>query len=160
MMNDHDLPDLVRDAAIRATTAVGLAGVGVIHLVDGIDKYHETRYMFWMYMALIAGCVATAAAVLLSRSRTALLAAAGLAGSAFAGYVLSRSTGLPNATEDIGNWTEPLGLASLFVEGAVVLLAGAHGLRLTTARRSSSAPHTTGAMASRTRTSVTGSAAV
>jgi hypothetical protein len=37
--------------------------------------------------------------------------------------VLSRTTGLPSATGDIGNWTEPLGLASLFVEGAVVVIA-------------------------------------
>jgi len=37
--------------------------------------------------------------------------------------VLSRTTGLPNATDDIGNWTEPLGLASLVVEGCVVAVA-------------------------------------
>jgi len=36
------------------------------------------------------------------------------------GFILSRTTGLPNASDDIGNWTEPLGLASLFVEGAVI----------------------------------------
>jgi hypothetical protein len=29
---------------------------------------------------------------------------------------------LPGATEDVGNWLESLGLASLFVEGCVVLL--------------------------------------
>ena len=38
--------------------------------------------------------------------------------------MLSRTTGLPNAMDDIGNWTEPLGLASLFVEGGVVAIAG------------------------------------
>jgi hypothetical protein len=27
--------------------------------------------------------------------------------------------------DDIGNWTEPLGLASLFVEGTLAALAGA-----------------------------------
>jgi hypothetical protein len=37
--------------------------------------------------------------------------------------VLTRTVGLPGATDDIGNWLEPLGLASLFVEGAVILLA-------------------------------------
>jgi hypothetical protein len=37
--------------------------------------------------------------------------------------VLSRTTGLPQANGDIGNWTEPLGLASLFVEGCVVALS-------------------------------------
>jgi hypothetical protein len=41
-----------------------------------------------------------------------------------AGYVLSRTTGLPGATDDIGSWTEPLGLASLFVEGALVAVSG------------------------------------
>src|SRR3954449_1374696 len=115
---------LVHDIAARATVAVGLAAVGVIHLLDAIGKYGETRYLFWMYVALIVGCVAVAGAVLFTRSRAAFLAAAGLAGSAALGYVLSRTTGLPNAKDDIGNWTEPLGLASLFVEGGVVALAG------------------------------------
>jgi hypothetical protein len=120
MMNQEDLPDLLRDAAVRATTAVGLAGIGVIHALDAVGKWSETRYMFWMYMALIAGSVVTAGGVLLSRSRLPLLGAAGLAAGAALGYVLSRTTGLPNATGDIGNWTEPLGLASLFVEGSVI----------------------------------------
>ena len=40
------------------------------------------------------------------------------------GFVLSRTTGLPNAPDDVGNWTEALGLASMFVEGAVIILAG------------------------------------
>jgi len=34
----------------------------------------------------------------------------------------SRTVGLPAATGDIGNWLEPVGLASLFVEATVVLL--------------------------------------
>src|SRR4051812_27791416 len=120
MMNQQDLPDLLRDAAVRATTAVGLAGIGVLHAVDAVGKWSETRYMFWMYMALIAASLVTAAGVLLSRSRLALAGAAGRAASAALGYVLSRTTGLPNATGDIGNWPEPLGLASLFVEGSVI----------------------------------------
>jgi hypothetical protein len=124
MTSNTETHHLIRDAAVRATTAVGLAAIGVIHLLDSIGKYHETRYMFWMYMALIAGSLVTAAAVLLSRSRLPLAGAAALAASAAVGYVLSRTTGLPNATGDIGNWTEPLGLASLFVEGAVVAVAG------------------------------------
>jgi hypothetical protein len=129
-MNRHDedtnaLTHLARDIATRATVAVGLAAIGVIHLLDSIGKYGETRYLFWMYIALIAGSVVVAGAVLFTRSRAAFLAAAALAGSAALGYVLSRTTGLPNAKDDIGNWTEPLGLASLFVEGGVAAVAGA-----------------------------------
>jgi len=121
----HTLNHLARDVATRATIAVGLAAIGVIHLLDSIGKYSETRYLFWMYIALIVGSIVVAGAVLFTRSRAAFLAAAGLAASALVGFVLSRTTGLPNATGDIGNWTEPLGLASLFVEGAVVAVASA-----------------------------------
>src|SRR3954466_9631801 len=131
---------LVRDIAARATLAVGLAGIGLIHLLDSTGKYDETRYIFWMYVALIAGCLAVGAAVLFTRSRAAFLAAAGLAASAAVGYVLSRTTGLPNATGDIGNWTEPLGLARLFVEGGVVAVAGAAFLVTRQSPRTTAAP--------------------
>ena len=111
---------IVRDVATRAVLAVGLAGIALIHLLDSIGKYSETRYLFWMYIALIVASLVTAAAVLFTRARWTFPAATALAVGALAGYVLSRTTGLPNATDDIGNWTEPLGLASLFVEGVVV----------------------------------------
>ena len=39
------------------------------------------------------------------------------------GYAISRTTGMPGAMDDVGNWLEPLGLASLFVEGTVVVFA-------------------------------------
>jgi hypothetical protein len=60
---------LIREISTRATLAVGLAGIGLIHLLDSIGKYSETRYLFWMYIALIVGSLATAAAVLFSRAR-------------------------------------------------------------------------------------------
>ena len=111
-----------RDAGVRATTAVGLGSIAVIHAVDSVGKWTETPYMFWLYMALIAGCVVAGAAVLFHGSRVALLAAAGLAASVIAAFVLDRTVGLPSATGDIGNWLEPLGLASLVIEGLVVAI--------------------------------------
>jgi hypothetical protein len=53
----------------------------------------------------------------------AWLAAGALASSVTAGYTLSRTTGLPGASGDVGNWGEQLGIASLFVEGAVSAFA-------------------------------------
>jgi hypothetical protein len=32
---------------------------------------------------------------------------------------------LPNYTDDVGNWTEPLGVVSLVVEGVLFILAAA-----------------------------------
>jgi hypothetical protein len=115
------------DPAARAVGIVGLLGVGLIHLLDSIGKWGETRYVFWMYMALIVGAIAVAGALLHRAGRFAWAATGGLAASAMVGYILSRTTGLPNATGDVGNWVEPLGLASLFVEGCLVALS-AHQL--------------------------------
>jgi hypothetical protein len=119
-----DLHEVARDWATRSVVAVGLAAIALIHLLDSIGKYGETRYIFWMYVALMVASLATALAVLHTRTKAVWLASGGLAASAVAGYVLSRTTGLPNATGDVGNWTEPLGLASLFVEGVVIAMSG------------------------------------
>jgi hypothetical protein len=118
-----DLDALARDVATRATAAVGLAGIALIHLLDSIDTYAETRYLFWMYVALMLACLVLAGLVLRGAGRGVWFAAGGLSALVILGYVLSRTTGLPSADDDVGNWTEPLGLASLFVEGCVVAVS-------------------------------------
>ena len=110
----------IRAPATRGTLAVGLGGIAVIHAVDSVGKWSETRYMFWMYMALIAGCLVLAAGVLVRRVGAMFLATAGLAATVMVGFIVNRTIGMPQAMDDIGNWTEPLGLASLVVEGMVV----------------------------------------
>lgn len=114
----------LRAVATRAVGAVGLTGIALIHLIDGIGKYSETRYLFWLYVALMVGSLVLAGALLHRGGRLVWAATGGLAASAILGYVINRTVGLPSATDDIGNWTEPLGLAALFVEGAVVALSG------------------------------------
>ena len=108
----------------RAVAAIGLAAVALIHLLDAIGKFHETPYMGWMYIGLILACLATAGALIRANLREAWLAALVLPASAAIGFTLTRTVGLPQAHGDIGNWSEPLGLASLFVEGALIALAG------------------------------------
>ena len=48
---------------------------------------------------------------------------AGVAVAPIVGFVLSRGPGLPNYSDDKGNWTEPLGIKSLVVEGLLLILA-------------------------------------
>ena len=120
----HEHPGVAaRDMAARGTVAVGLLAVGLIHVIDSVGKYTETRYLFWMYIGLILTSVAIAGALLFTRSRLALPAAIALVASALAGFILNRTVGLPNATADIGNWTEPIGLANMFVEGTILFVA-------------------------------------
>lgn len=79
----------VRDAATRATVAVGLGGLVAIHAVDAVGKWTETRYIFWMYVAAMIAAIGAAGWTLFTRSRVALLAAAGVAGSVLIGYIVT-----------------------------------------------------------------------
>src|SRR5689334_16250251 len=113
-----------RELIARGVAVVGLAGVALIHLLDSIGKFQETPYMGWMYIGLMFSCLAAAAALIHANLREAWLATLVLPASAIVGFTLTRTVGLPQATGDIGNWSEPLGLASLFVEGALIAVAG------------------------------------
>jgi hypothetical protein len=118
------LARVVHDAVARAIAIVALGGIALIHLLDLPGKFDETPYMAWMYVALIVGCVGLAGALWRSSDSRIWAGALALPISVVVGFTLSRTTGLPRANGDIGNWTESLGLASLFVEGALVALAG------------------------------------
>jgi len=115
--------EAVRDGVTRALGALGLLGIALIHLLDLPGKFGETPYLAWMYVALIVGSGLLTSALVLSGGRWIWSAAAAVSASVLVGYVLSRTTGLPQASDDIGNWGEPLGIASLFVEGSVLALS-------------------------------------
>jgi hypothetical protein len=123
VMNAHEMSAVVRDGVTRAVAVVALSGIALIHLLDVPGKFGETPYIAWMYIALIVGCIGVGGWLIRTGSRKAWTAAAILPLAVLIGFVLSRTTGLPSATGDIGNWNEPLGLASMFVEGALLVLS-------------------------------------
>lgn len=116
--------DVGQQLIARAVAAVGITGVGLIHLLDVIGKFNETPYMGWMYVGLILACLATAGALIWGNVREAWVAAFLLPLMAMTGFILTRTTGLPQAMDDIGNWAEPLGLASMFVESCLIVVSG------------------------------------
>ena len=76
-----------------------------------------------MYYALEVAGVLAAAVLLTNRARVGWFLSLGVAAGPIVGYVLSRGPGLPDYTDDIGNWAEPLGVVSLVVEGILLILA-------------------------------------
>lgn len=113
------------DAARRATAALLCLGVSVIHVIDqgGIPGSKDPAYVGAGYYILeIVGVVA---ALLLIQSSSVLgwLLSLGVGAGPILGYVLSRGPGLPDYSDDKGNWNEPLGVVSLIVEGFLLLLA-------------------------------------
>lgn len=109
--------------ARRATVAIGLLAIVLLHALDLQSKIEELPYVAWMYVGLMIVAVVVAEGLLRKDSWLLWLTAGALAASAFIGYSISRTTGLPgDLGGDKGNWTEPLGLSSLVVEAIVVLL--------------------------------------
>ena len=109
----------------RAIASTGLLGIALIHLLDLQGKLQETPYLGWAYIALIVGCIGVGLGLAFRDERRLWVGGFVLAALTLAGYVVNRTVGMPHATEDIGNWLEPLGLASLFVEGVVAAVCGA-----------------------------------
>jgi hypothetical protein len=107
---------------LRPAGFVGLLGVAMIHFVDLPKTWKEKPLIGALFLALIVGCV-LAAGLLVRNPRRGWQGAGVLSALALGGYAVSRTWGLPTSTSDIGNWTEPLGLAAIFVEAMVVAMS-------------------------------------
>jgi hypothetical protein len=110
-------------AVARALAGAGLVAVAALHVAAAGDEWADARWVFWAFIALAATCAALAVRLAQGLDRWTWAAVAALAAAPLAGYVLSRTSGLPGATDDIGDWANPLGLAALAVEAALVPLA-------------------------------------
>ncbi len=100
----------------RTAVTIGLIGIAGVHIADLPAKWQETRYMAWMYIGAILACALLIDRLVVSTSKRDYLAASFISVSVLLGYIINRSVGMPGATGDIGNWFEPLGFLSLFIE--------------------------------------------
>lgn len=110
---------------VQLIGAVGCLAVTVIHVMDqgGLPGSKTPEYVqIGYYILEIAGILA-AMLLLLNWAKTGWFLSLGVAAGPIIGYVLSRGPGLPDYTDDIGNWTEPLGVISLVVEGVLFIIA-------------------------------------
>ena len=100
----------------QVTTIVGLAAIAAIHIMDLPGKFAETPYLAYGYLGVIGVAAILIERIATARRRTDYLAAAALSAAVLLGYIVNRAVGMPGATGDVGNWFEPLGLLSMFVE--------------------------------------------
>jgi hypothetical protein len=113
----------------RVAGAVLALAVTIIHVIDegGFPGQVDPAYVGVGYYLLEAAGVVVAAALLARRegivNRLGWWLAAGVGLGPFLGYLLSRGPGLPNYSDDKGAWLEPLGVLSLVVEAALIVLA-------------------------------------
>src|SRR5215210_80066 len=112
----------IRDTTVSDT----LVGAGIslivivclIHLINSPGDLEEGSYTGLLYLANFVGALTAAIGIYRGRSWGWALGALVSVG-AFAGYVISRTIGLPGLGVE-EEWLEPLGLLSLLVEALFV----------------------------------------
>jgi len=114
----------VNDAVARAVAIGGLVAVALIHILQLPAALADAGYLGGLFIAAIIICLALAAALSCTSDDRVWAEAGGLAALILLGYVISRTVGLPGFTDDIGEWSERLGLASMIAEGLLVFVTG------------------------------------
>jgi len=130
---DEQVPSPVDEALGRMVAIASLGAIALIHVLRLPGAFDDAGYLGALFVAAVIASVVLAATLTVTGDPRAMQASGGLAAMLLLGYVLSRTTGLPAATDDIGDWDEPLGLVSMVFEGLLVVVAAG---RLATAPRS------------------------
>ena len=131
MFARHDTapPAQATDAIARAVTAMALAGLAVVHVVDLPGTLGPTPLIGFGYIGIIAAAVVLGGSMIARSHWLVWAAACAVAVSAMGGYVLTRSLsgGFLGDHGDVGNWHCPLGIAALSLETLIILLAAGWG---------------------------------
>ena len=100
----------------RSAVVLGLVGLAGVHVMDLPAKFTETPYLGWAYIMIILFAAVVVERLTVKGSFLDYLGAAGVSLAVLGGYIINRTVGMPGAMGDIGNWFEPLGLLSIFIE--------------------------------------------
>lgn len=105
--------------------ALGLGAVCVVHLIDGPGSLMDQFYVGALELALAAACLPLAILLLIRPLPVLWSMALALNLAGLLVFVASRTVGLPGSTDDIGNWSQTLGIVSVIAEGGVIVTAAA-----------------------------------
>lgn len=109
--------------APRSMGILALIASAAAHIPVTPEHLREVPYVGVMFLVLIVACLALAASLAVRDSPVAWVATAATTSLAIAAYIVSRSVGLPDMADDIGNWREPLGIAAITAEALALLTA-------------------------------------
>lgn len=115
------------ELALRFFGVAALTAVAYTHFLDLEHKAQEgVWYMAFAFYLLIVGCLGLSIALVRAdraRGEQIWVAAATLCGLAIAGYAISRIVPLPQMADHKGDWVNPVGIAALLSESALIFLA-------------------------------------
>ena len=122
---------------LRTVGIVAVLGIAISHVFELPDKLEEpaVRYQGVLFIALIVGCVLLAAMSTRLDGRLWWAGVLAVSAPTLILFIISRTSGLPGGSDDIGAWAEPTGIASMVFEAIAILAAARAFPLLSTARQ-------------------------
>jgi hypothetical protein len=90
------------------------------------DHLEEAPYVGWLFIALSVACIVLAVTTLFVDHVGVWLLSAAVCFAAVVAFLASRTIGLPQIRDDVGNWSDPLGPPAVASEVLMVALAWLH----------------------------------
>jgi len=97
-----------------------IATTGFIHVIEAPDSFHEAAYKGWLFSANGLGALVAAYGIYRGKRSGGWNLGLLIVVGSLIGYVASRTVGLPHIPAEPEVWFEPLGVASVIVEGLFV----------------------------------------
>jgi hypothetical protein len=111
------------DTVLQSTAIAGLGAVAVIHFSQVVPTTEGTPWLGAAFVLLSLACLVVSAQ-LLYRCDKPVWAQVGMVNIlAIAGYAFTRLISTTFDNTDVGNWSEMLGIAALFIETILVILS-------------------------------------
>jgi hypothetical protein len=110
-------------ATLTAPQGAGIALIlvtGAIHVIDAPGSFGDAPYKGLLFVANGIAAIVAACGIYRGEPRWGWGLGVLVAGGALLSYVISRTVGLPGLAPDV--WLEPLGILSLMVEAAFIVL--------------------------------------
>jgi hypothetical protein len=114
----------------RYVAALLMLAASVSHIPPVAEHLSEAPWVGYSFIVLAVVFPMLATLVVLRDTRLVWTLSAVFSLGCFGAYVLSRTIGLPEIGDDVGNWFgEPMGVLALVSEGALAVLAAAVAVR-------------------------------
>jgi hypothetical protein len=108
---------------LRLLAVAGVFVAAAAHLPVIPDHLAEAPYIGWSFIVLSVVCISGGIVLLGADSRAAWAATGGACALAVFALLVSRTVGLPQMADDVGQWGDTWAIVSLVSESFVALLA-------------------------------------
>lgn len=110
-------------STLRGTVVAAIAVAAAAHVPVIAPHLREAPYMGVLFLVFTGACIALGATIAITDRTWAYRSSAAVCGAAVLAYGATRLVAFPQLADDVGNWLEPLGVASVTSESLVVALA-------------------------------------